>query len=247
MMTDTRNKIIKYISQKKQVRVIDLVRYFGFSAVAIHKQLRGLAKDGVVDKTGKPPKVFYVLAASKDISKTAMDWVYRVKPPILSDNLYCPTRDIFQARLETMISSLEQELKNEAFLLGAIAGEIGNNSFDHNLGRWRDTVGIFFSLDKKKKIIILADRGVGVLATIKNVLPKIKDDQEALKLAFTKIISGRKGEHRGNGLKFVANVLKEKNWQLEFSSGKAQALLRLDLSIKKAKKFFCGCLAVIKY
>ena len=32
-------------------------------------------------------------------------------------------------------------------LIVAVAGEIGNNSFDHNLGKWPDSPGVFFGFD----------------------------------------------------------------------------------------------------
>jgi len=41
-------------------------------------------------------------------------------------------------------------------------------------------------------------------------------DMEAVETAFTKRISGRLSEQRGNGLKFVRNVIETRGWSLEF-------------------------------
>jgi len=54
---------------------------------------------------------------------------------------------------------------------------------------------------------VIADRGQGVLASLRRVLPGLQRDQYALDTAFSKIISGRSPEKRGNGLKFVREVV----------------------------------------
>lgn len=247
MKTDTGSKIVEYIAKNGRARVIDLVSMLGISLVAIHKQLIKLITEGKINKTGKAPKVFYVINKSQNLQQGAISWAYCLRPVVVNDEFYCPTRDIFQARLGTITSNLEQELGQNAYLLGAVAGEIGNNSFDHNLGRWRDIPGIFFAHDYKNKTIILADRGVGILKTIKYVVPGVKNDLEALEIAFTKIISGRKEERRGNGLKFVAEVVKKEKWKLIFFSGKGEAVLNSNLTIKKVQKKLDGCLSVLQY
>lgn len=66
MITDTREKIISYITGHGQARVHDLVRVFGFSHMAIHKQVRKLVSDGVLQKAGKPPLVFYTISAKTE-------------------------------------------------------------------------------------------------------------------------------------------------------------------------------------
>lgn len=66
MITDTRQKILGYIRTHKQARVHDLVRIFGLSHVAIHKQLNSLLERGEVKKVGKAPLVFYIPAKRSD-------------------------------------------------------------------------------------------------------------------------------------------------------------------------------------
>lgn len=61
MITDTRNKILEYITDNKQARVYDLQRNLQISRVAIHKQLKKLLKDGLIVRIGAPPVVFYRL------------------------------------------------------------------------------------------------------------------------------------------------------------------------------------------
>jgi len=96
----------------------------------------------------------------------------------------------------------------------------------------------------------LADRGLGVLKTLKRIRPKLNDDQEALRVAFTEIVSGRSPESRGNGLKFVRNLIENNPISLYFESSTAELALtryKKELNIKKAKQPINGCLAVIKF
>ena len=61
MRTDTAQKIIEYVKFHQKVRVHDLVREFGLSHVAIHKQLKRLVDTRIISKIGKSPLVYYVI------------------------------------------------------------------------------------------------------------------------------------------------------------------------------------------
>ncbi len=152
---------------------------------------------------------------------------------------YCETRDVFQARLDRMAIVFDRD-----YLITAIAGEIGNNSFDHNVGNWPDMPGVFFAYDEE--IVVLADRGQGVFATLKKVKPELLNDTEALKTAFTERLSGRFPERRGNGLKFVRESVSKQHLRLSFFSGTAQAELNEKIEIHQSDKALRGCLAILK-
>lgn len=121
------------------------------------------------------------------------------------------TRDIFQARLDRMYQDLIGHTvpDGDSALLTAVAGEVGNNCFDHNLGQWQDVAGCYFIFGIKGDVVwcVIADRGQGVLRSLKAVQPQLQNDQDALETAFTKRVSGRSPEQRGNGLKFVRSVV----------------------------------------
>ena len=70
-----------------------------------------------------------------------------------------------------------------------------------------------------KRMIVLADRGQGVRATLRRVRPELETDKEALYVAFTEIVSGRSPEKRGNGLKVVRRVAENGPIGLEYRSG----------------------------
>lgn len=166
-------------------------------------------------------------------------------------DVYCQTRDVFQARLEKLQSVLKERVPfSSVSLLSAVAGEIGNNSFDHNLGNWPDIPGIFFSYDMNLRSIFLADRGQGILATLRRVKPQLRNASEALTVAFTETISGRLPEARGNGLKFVRSVIIEHPFTLNFQTGDAQLDLQQndkDVVIRQAETMIRGCFATIGF
>lgn len=187
----------------------------------------------------------------KDIVALAEWWASSETGVTPEQDVYCQTRDIFQARLERLQSSLQRAAPSSATsLLSAIAGEIGNNSFDHNLGNWPDIAGIYFSYDLNNGVIVLADRGQGILATLKRVKPVLDNDADALKVAFTETISGRLPEARGNGLKFVRDVIIGNPFTLDFETGNAHLLLEENdkgITIAATKKYIRGCFAIIRF
>lgn len=165
---------------------------------------------------------------------------------------YCPNSAVFQARLERLQSELAKlaGLQEIFPLVVAVAGEIGNNSFDHNLGNWPDVPGVFFAYDLKKREIVLADRGRGVRETLRRVRPDLANDNDALRVAFTEIVSGRAPEERGNGLKFVYRVVTQNPLYLFFQSGSAQLEIAQEmtsLDVRSTTSFFQGCVAHIKF
>ncbi len=187
---------------------------------------------------------------ASDIFKLALDWISEgIEFPGI---FYCKTSDVFQARLTKMQDLLmsNENTKDIFSLIVSVAGEIGNNSYDHNIGKWPDTQGIFFGFDVNKKQIVLADRGVGILETLKMVRPQLKNHQEALWVGFTEVVSGRQPEARGNGLKYVRRVISKNPINLLFQTGDAKLTLNAnspDLNIETAKENLRGCLALIKY
>jgi len=231
----------------------ELAEILGISRVAVFNKI----KKGEIraQKIGRNFVIF-----KKDIGgienllsnlfKLAKEWaVFKKEFP---EQFYCQNSAIFQGRVTKMETLMIQnkDAKKLFSLLTSIAGEIGNNSYDHNLGQWPDIPGIFFGYDLNKKQIVLADRGLGVLETLRRVLPELKNHEEALRTAFTKIISGRKPEARGNGLKYVRNVISKYPINLIFQTGDAKLTLKgnsPDIVIERSPENIRGCLALITY
>ncbi len=194
----------------------------------------------------------YIKNNLKDIFKMAKSWVLDKSGIEPRYDLYCKDTSAFQARLTKLRNELSkiENLKDNYFSITSIAGEIGDNSFAHNFGNWPDIMGIFFAYDFKKRKIVLADRGQGILKTLKKVKPELNNHLDAIETAFTEIISGRSPESRGNGLKYVKKTVINNEIKLFFQTGDAKLEIKkgdIDLNIKKSSVKLCGCLALIQF
>ena len=192
------------------------------------------------------------LKRTAPLVNSALHWATVPENRIVpSPDQYCATRDVFSARIERMAYELTKvpTLRYLTPLITIVAGEIGNNSFDHNIGNWPDLPGIYFYYSIFDRYLVMADRGVGVLHTPPRVPPHLQTHQDALWLAFTERISGRDPEARGNGLKLTRKVVTENPLRLTFQSGDAKLELRqndTDLKVQLAP-FLRGCLAVLYF
>src|SRR3989339_2179726 len=187
---------------------------------------------------------------ASDLMKFASEWIQEsVEFP---NRFYCSTSSIFNARLTKMEYELMQKPGFEKLysLIVLITGEIGDNSFAHNLGKWPDTAGIFFGYNLDKRIIVLADRGLGILETLRQVRPELPSHVVAVKVAFTEFLSGRAPEKRGNGLKLVREVILVQPIDLFYTSGDAEVRMRGSnkaFSVTRGQRIVRGCLAKIEF
>jgi hypothetical protein len=228
---------------------IDTLRRWDKSGrfVAIRKSGKRFYREDYVNEFMKKEDVL-----ASDLFKIAQDWVSNINPVEPDEIFYCQNSLVFQSRVMKFEKNLGQiaGLENTFPLVSAIVGEIGNNSFDHNLGNWTDIPGIFFGYDVEKREVVLADRGQGILKTLKRVRPELESDEQALKVAFSEIISGRAPEARGNGLKFVKNVVVKNDIKLLFKTGSARLDLKKDdlsLYIQKESGYVQGCVVLINF
>lgn len=186
----------------------------------------------------------------------AIGWLWATQPtaPPVADEYYCERQDRFSSRLvklsQVLLHDQSRNTEDLVSLLTLVTGEIGDNSFAHNVGNWPDVPGLFFGYDIDQRRIVLADRGRGVLTTLRQVRPALSDDRVALRVAFTQILSGREPEKRGNGLKVVRRIIQNSQIQLWFQSG--AAVVQLDraaqrLRIATSSRPIQGTFAVITW
>jgi DNA-binding transcriptional MerR regulator len=244
--------------QKSYLRIGETASQLGVSIDTLRRwDKAGKLKPSIAIKSGHR---YYSQADLKKyldglgIEKMASKWAKSGSHLVPPETLYCQTIADFSARLPKLEQALQQQpdLVELFSLITAAVSEIGNNSFDHNIGNWPDLPGIFFgyTIRANNRIVVLADRGQGILKTLKRTKQDLKNDQEALTVAFTKIISGRSPENRGNGLKYVRKIIIANNFQLIFQTG--QAILNLrggdkELAISTSQLAIPGCLAIIKF
>ncbi len=131
---------------------------------------------------------------------------------------YCSTRDVFRARHDRWFNHLLKVMPIEkAAKLLTIVGEVGNNSFDHNLGHWQNAPGLCFY--PQKDFVILFDCGRGIQASLKDAGFKFETDDDFFNAALTQRITGRAPERRGNGLKVSLAAVSELNIGFFIQSG----------------------------
>lgn len=194
--------------------------------------------------------IFYM--NGENIEKSAFNWITAPSDKVDVDSeYYCQTRDIFEARNDRVPENLIKMGLDESlsYIVYAMSGELGNNAFDHNLGNWPDVPGVFFAFDYdgKNGVLVIADRGIGVLNSLREAIPDLTDEKKALEIAFTKKISSRVLENRGNGLKFIKSNILEKNLFLQFVSGKTQVSLNYEMKITETASPVRGCLVILKF
>lgn len=192
----------------------------------------------------------YIMEIKVPRIQKAFDWLGMENGEnFLLPEEHCSTRDVFQARLDHMRLEMKriESLERIFPLLSAIIGEIGNNAFDHNLGNWKDEKGIYFAYDLNERFVIIADRGRGMLATLKPVKPEIKTENEAIRVGFTEIISGRAPESRGNGLKFVEAVVRDHGLKVYFYSGNGMYEINNGIHEGNDRKSLHGVLAILSF
>ncbi len=247
---------INLISMKdEKIRIGKAAQMLGVSI----QTLRNWEKAGKLLPQRSPGGQRYYL--SQDLERFALDleklgwaWAASAQPPEIPTDYYCEQQARFSSRLEKMgllLAGTDAVSEETASLLTTVAGEIGDNSFMHNIGNWPDVPGIFFAYDIAKRVIVLADRGQGVRKTLSRVRPNIETDVEALRIAFTEIVSGREPEKRGNGLKVVRRIVESNPIHLLFRSGvaivKSPKEKSDSINIAVAPENVRGAYAVIRF
>lgn len=246
--------LLFYMINGQNIRIGKAAKILGVSV----QTLRNWEKSGKLRAGRSDGKHrFYAL---QDINNFALDlkilglaWVTSAIPPELPSEYYCERADRFTSRVTNMGTELQKAgniSESMASLLTLVAGEIGDNSFAHNVGSWPDVPGLFFGYNIDKRIIVLADRGRGVKTTLQQVRPSIATDIDALNVAFTEIVSGRNPEKRGNGLKVVRGVTESNEIGLLFRSGIGMVNIPLHpglMQIKMTDGNIRGTYAVIQF
>lgn len=150
--------------------------------------------------------------------EAALDYFFKGQIPAHADQVfYSANRAESTARLSNYFNICKKQGLdgNASSLIVSAIGELTNNCFDHNLGYWKDTPGCCVSWSKENNTLTfcIADRGRGIVETLRQVAGKEKTSQEILQTAFEKVITGRAPENRGNGLKYVRQsiLLNEQN------------------------------------
>ena len=241
-------------TNRDKVRIGEAARMLGVSG----QTLRNWEKTGKLraERTAGKQRYYDVEDLKKfslDLEQLGLAWATSALAPELPSEYYCERPDRFTSRVAKMGAELQKNSRvseDLASLLTLVAGEIGDNSFAHNIGNWVDVPGVFFAYDFSKRIIVLADRGRGVKTTLQQVRPNLTTDVDALRVAFTEVVSGRNPEKRGNGLKVVRAVAESRQLGLLLRSGIGVVTIPTStgrMQIKMTTENVRGAYAVIHF
>jgi len=67
--TTTTKKIIEFVKENEQSPAKDIVDYLGISKQAVFRHLSKLVDQNVLEKIGKPPKVFYTIKKQEKVNQ----------------------------------------------------------------------------------------------------------------------------------------------------------------------------------
>lgn len=123
--------------------------------------------------------------------QTINNIVSNLTPYYNDESNWSRNKDIFDARLQAY------NLRTEQWLFGAVIGEIGFNTFDHNFGFNCNKKGLYCNFDFDIDSVLLLDCGRGLKDSLLRVCPDIQNDSEVIRIAFTEMISGRAPEKGG--------------------------------------------------
>ncbi len=78
MKNDRKNQILAFVEEKKEVTAKEIINYFNLTEAAIFRHLKVLVEKGELEKSGKPPKVFYFIPKKEkkvniDLPKDTLD------------------------------------------------------------------------------------------------------------------------------------------------------------------------------
>ncbi len=109
---NTSQKIIQYVKEHGQATGSELVDYLAITDRAVRKQLKALLDNGVVVKTGKPPKVYYSIrseANNTEVRKDRLKSIDKAIQIIIKDNfLYITPRGTMLEGLDGFVVWCEE-------------------------------------------------------------------------------------------------------------------------------------------
>lgn len=108
MKTNTSEKILNFIKQNKQFTANEIIKFTGFGATAIHRQLNKLLLQGEIEKTGKPPRVYYHLPINSKSNKIGSTKLFSVKIHAKEFGKVLSSRDLASRALLITIMNLDK-------------------------------------------------------------------------------------------------------------------------------------------
>lgn len=193
-----KDKILKIISQSRNVSSADLVRKLKVSRQYLNRFIKEMLADGSIIKFGKTRNAKYSLANAKNRKILASNQ-FKFQKTLVNQNLH--ESDIFNS-LRQEINHLFKFPKNIETVIRYAFTEMFNNAIDHSRSKF-----IFVNAGKKENIFFfeIIDRGIGIFNNIKTK-KKLVSELEAVR----DLLKGKQTtlpkKHSGEGIFFTSKV-----------------------------------------
>lgn len=190
--------ILKELKEKKEIKVVDIVKATGFSRVYISRILLKLRKEGKVVLIGKTDKARYVLAQKGAIEKAKKN-IVNTRRILINKDL---SEDIVLDEIKTDTGIFLDLPKNVSSILDYAFTEILNNAIEHSKSK---TIESIMKSNKEQVSFEVNDQGIGIFNNImrkKNLKNELEAIQDLLKGKQTTLPK----EHTGEGIFFTSKV-----------------------------------------
>ncbi|MDQ7010100.1 MAG: hypothetical protein Q9M94_07475 [Candidatus Gracilibacteria bacterium] len=193
------------------------------------KKIESIIINGKSNISEKRKLVKKVLLELFGIQKSTEDFSDYIKIFSNKNEFYASGEKILKKLGEIGLSD------DTSYLIFSSLGEIIDNSFFHNLGRWTTPFGpkcfFYFYNNKKEKQLnfVISDLGIGFKGTLKNNFPELDTEKDALQIALKPGITGRYENKGGNGLVFLQKNI--------FNGFKGELFIRSNNFIAKVDSF----------
>ncbi len=103
MRTDTKDQILAFVAEQKQVKAKLIIEKVELTPSAVFRHLSKLVREGVLEKQGTPPKVFYSLAEAPAVQE---DYAFPAKEEHLMNErfLKIPANGVLQTGTNAFIN-----------------------------------------------------------------------------------------------------------------------------------------------
>jgi len=192
---NTKEKILKYLSDKESVSGTDLSEFLGISRQAINKHLKKLIQAGKIVKTGVTKGAVYSIASPEHRVAPKKQWKKKYSLSGLEEDKVFNEAAIFL--------NLKKRLNKNTFSIFQYAfTEMVNNAIDHSKSR---KCSIEVVIDQYEITFKVRDFGIGIFYSIFNKYNLV--DEYA---AIGELIKGKtttmREKHTGEGIFFTSKL-----------------------------------------
>ncbi|KKS39672.1 hypothetical protein A3H03_02955 [Candidatus Kuenenbacteria bacterium RIFCSPLOWO2_12_FULL_42_13] len=190
--------ILTEITNKKSLRVADIVKITGFSRAYINRFFKKLAEEGKIILIGKASKSSYIKATKESIRRKKNN-ILEIKMTLMNQNL---SEDLILEQIKRESGIFLDIPNNISKIVDYAFTEMLNNAIEHSQS---NNIEILIERDEDKIRFDVIDKGIGIF---KNIIQKrkLKNNLEAIQ----ELTKGKQTTapklHSGEGIFFTSKL-----------------------------------------